>query len=185
MNIVIDLDHTLFDNNVCDITCKEMGVPYIPNNYDLSDLREDVRNKCFDRFKDPIYMGNLEPIHGCYDVLNLWKNIGHKLYCVTLRHNDLIDCTQKMISEHYPMIDETFVYQNSNYNKNEMLLKLEADVFIDDNQYVIKNSLECNLKKCFMISNDTTPYNFGYKFDGVIIVKDIYEIEQIGGLNGI
>jgi len=156
MNIIIDLDNTLFHNRVVNDVCNKYDIPHT-KYYTLQDLPQYAIDECMTMFKDPMIMNYLEPIKGVRERLDSLVSEGHTLYCVTGRNNTMKDGTIEMVERHYPMISKTYIADN--FDKRDIFKQLNADVVIDDHFKFILEALECGVEYVILISNNDTTYN--------------------------
>lgn len=160
MNIIIDLDNTLFYNHVVDTVSALHSIPR-GNRHDLNDMPEHIKQICFNQFKDPNIMGNLQPFVGVYDVVQTLINMGHKVYIVTARDDSLKDVTIAMVEKHLPVGVEVILV--GSYNKHAIYTELKADMVIDDHFHHIQEAKVARVPHVVMISNNLTPYNHEYR----------------------
>lgn len=178
LNIAIDLDNTLFANNIVNDTCDGLGIPR-PYDYMLSDVPEYVRNAIFSKFKDVSLMTSLKPYYGVRDILSHWHAIGlHDLHVVTSRDKLLSIETQSMVYRAYPMIER--VHLVTGYDKRGVFKTIRCSMVIDDNSDIIEQALELGIPNIVMISNEDTLYNHRFidvfKERGVHVVRSIVDI---------
>ena len=76
MRIAIDLDNTLFYNDIVDNITKEYGIPPT-KHYDLRDLPPVAREKCFCLFNDEEAMHGLKPYDMIAEKLQEWVDDGN------------------------------------------------------------------------------------------------------------
>ena len=173
MKIVIDLDNTLFYNNVVDIECAKAGIPRT-TRHDLTDLPYSVMNKCWSEFKNVERMTSLEPIVEALGVDGVLSGAGHYIIVVTSRSKLLEEGTIEMLNKHFPKINELHVIET--YNKQDLYEELVPDVVIDDHSDHIYQALDAGVENVFMVSNANTTYNHsqiqGVLDRGAIVAKD-------------
>ena len=159
MNIVFDLDNTLFHNDVSEIVSREFNVP-LTSYYDLREYSDDAKKRCYEMFNDVDKMCNLIPFDGAYSKLKILYEQGHTLYCVTARTKKHEQGTLAMIKKHYPMISETILCDG--FDKRDAYKQCNADMIIDDNFDFMVQGAEVGIKYLILISNEITKYNHQY-----------------------
>jgi hypothetical protein len=159
MNIVIDLDNTLFYNHIVDFMCASYSIPR-GNRQDLMDLPEEVRSKCFEAFGHAYIMGNLTPFNGAIGVDKTLVDMGHKVYVVTARDGSMKKETLAMVKKYFPHVTKTVLV--GSYDKYDIYKKLKADMVIDDHFHHIQEAKMAGVPHVVMISNPNTPYNHKY-----------------------
>lgn len=165
MKIFIDLDQTLFYNDIIMDTIEELNLSFTREDVDdweMSRLPKCCIDIILQKWKDPNYMCNpqyVKLINGVYDQLSYWKYLCHDLYCITSRDSIIANETKEMIKTMLPQISETIVVNGS---KLEALQQHKPDLLIDDCHYHIMDAMKLGIKG-IMISNRFTPYNFAYR----------------------
>ena len=174
MKIVIDLDNTLFYNDVVDVECARYGYPRT-TRHDLKDLPDFLINKCYDEFKNVERMNSFNPIDDALGVDKMLSDAGHYLIVITSRDKLLEEGTTEMLKTHFPYINELHVIES--YNKQDLYDELVPDVVIDDHSDHIYQALDAEVEYVFMVSNKNTTYNHsevqGVLDRGAIVVKDV------------
>lgn len=179
MNIVFDLDETLFESNVIIDVINKYNIPLTRSDiktWDLVEVPEFCRKEIKERWSLPDYMCNLKPCNGAKQMIyELYRN-GHELYCVTSRDSKIERETKEMVRKVFPEIKETFVV---NGPKIEKLNDLNAELFFDDGPHHCIDA-NCNNIPTIMISNRHTPYNHHMR-NSIKWIKKIADI-NIGDL---
>jgi hypothetical protein len=176
MKIAIDVDDTMFDNDVLNQVLFENGIdPYIKNySWDLHELPENVINELYSRWNNPDYMCCLTPFLGVYKKLIELYEAGHELYALSARNSELRIRTIEMIEFHFVnfyscknlitdlfCIDDSTRDNNKVYGKNAILKSENFDVFIDDSPKYIEAAIsEFPNMKIFLVSNIYTRHNY-------------------------
>jgi uncharacterized HAD superfamily protein len=180
VKIAIDIDDTLFRNDVIPTVIDEFGYdPKLKIEYDfhMLSLPEDVRLECQRRFKLGEYMHNLKPIDGCRDRVQEWADQNHTLFCVTARDPLHTLGTNNMVKQYFPMID--YVILVGDFDKSRTYCKHEFDVVIDDSPDNVQQAIESGIEQVFFISNDKTPYNWRSR-DKFKSIRNVFQVESVG-----
>ena len=162
MNIVVDLDDTLFESNVIMDVVNKYRLPFQRSDiktWELFELPEYCRVEVRKRWNQQKHMCRLIPCEDAVETINTWSNNGHHLYCVTSRSKKIEKETKKMVSHWFPTIKNTYVVEGS---KVEILKELKPDLFIDDGGHHMLDALQLNIN-VVLISNKHTPYNHDYR----------------------
>ena len=183
MHICLDIDNTIVKNDIVENAIKSYNLPE-EYSWDLREFPENIRKECFDKFNDPNIMMNLEPKRGARSKIYRWGLFGYNMTCVTSRSLKLKEITDAFIKTNFPEITNPVIYVENN-SKKETFKKYNFDVIIDDNPFNIEEAISLNcIKKIFLISTKTTPYNH-YLFEqikqrqlypNVFSVKNISEV---------
>jgi len=180
MNIIIDLDNTLFYNHVVDHVCALHSIPR-GVKHDLSDMPPYASEQCFAMFQNTTIMGNLTPFANAYNVVKKMLDMGHNVFIVTARSIDLEMVTIAMVKKHLPK-GVTVVMVGSNC-KYDIYVKLKPDIVIDDHFDHIQQAKMAKVPHVVMVSNDITPYNHVHRECvtnmGGTIVKNIAEFGEL------
>lgn len=156
MNVILDLDNTLFYNDVVDNVCAKHGIPKT-KRFDLTDMPMDAQKECWDGFENVDLMCNLEPFEEAKNIDVFLKNRAHVVYAVSARSLNLEPYTTYMVKRHFPYLDKTILI--GSYDKGALYKSLEADVVVDDHAEHIYQALDAGVKHVYMISNEHTLYN--------------------------
>jgi len=157
LNFVIDLDNTLFYNDIVDKACYEAGVPH-PVNHDLSDAPLSVQDRCWKEFEDENRMCSFEPYADVVGIDKLLKDKGHRVIVLSARSHKMYTRTVQMVKKHYPYVDDIILLQS--YDKGSSYISLNADVVVDDHANHVIQALDVGVKYVIMISNNHTIYNY-------------------------
>ena len=160
MNIIIDLDNTLFYNHVVDTVCALHSIPR-GVRHDLTDLPAYAREECFAMFENHDVMGNLQPFKGAYKVVKKLLDMGHNVFIVTARDSNLEMATVAMVNKHLPKGVKVVIV--GSYNKFDVYKELKADIVIDDHFEHIQQAKMAKATHVVMVSNNLTPYNHIHK----------------------
>lgn len=182
--IGVDLDNTLFANTITETVAGKYGLG-LPTKYDLTCYPDNVREECFELFKDDDAMHNLKPYKGVAEKLLSWAGWGTEIYAITARSLHFTDKTREMVCEHYPMITETFLCES--FDKRDIISDLNLDVYIDDHYDCVLQSAEVGVPQNVLISNSKTPYNYHGKpvidrLRGGFVYESIADINMVGSL---
>ncbi len=178
MNIGVDLDNTLFANIITEVISKKHGLE-LPTDYAMMCYPKEVRDECFEAFKDPSLMHGLTPYMDVAQILQYWVDCGHTIYCITARSVCFTDRTKAMVKEHYPMITETFLCES--FDKREVFKKLDLDMYIDDHYDCILQAVEVGVPSVVLISNKKTPYNY----HGIPVMNRLVRAEAVDSVANI
>lgn len=159
MNIIIDLDNTLFYNHVVDTVCAIHSIPR-GAKHDLSDLPPHIRDECFLRFQNHEIMGTLTPFAGSYNVVKKLLDMGHNVFIVTARGFELEMATVAMVKKHLPK--GVTVVMVGSHSKYDIYVELKPDIVIDDHFDHIQQAKMANVPHVVMVSNNLTPYNHAH-----------------------
>jgi len=159
MNIAIDLDNTLFKNDVVDNICKKYKVEP-PRLYDLTDLPKEVKDECFDAFNDIATMCSLKPFQEGLGIDKDLKDAGHNVYIVTARPENSRTETIKMIETYFSYFDGVYVVPNN--DKRDVYKNLDIDIVIDDHIDYINQAKEVGVGYRILVSTDDTVYNHDF-----------------------
>lgn len=182
MIFAIDLDNTLFYNDIVKNVCSKNNILHDNSHFDLSDLPPKVQKECFKSFNDPKLMCDLKPIPNVSTVLWYWNLNFYNMnyYCVSARSHHLYESTKEMVKTHYPMIKDLILVES--FDKTAVYKQLNPNVVIDDNPEHIKQALNIGIKHNYLISNSDTPYNFKdverLKSRNVKVVSSINKIDS-------
>jgi len=154
MNIVFDLDDTLFHNFLSRDTAKKYGVPQ-SEYFDLRDYHQEALEDWKLKINDLNIMGNLPVIEGSAEIIKKLSK-KHKLYCVSARPMKSYDISLKMIKRAYPQISKLIL----NENKIAVFNYLKPDVVFDDKYENIIAAIKSGVKYAVLISNSNTIHNF-------------------------
>lgn len=172
MKIVVDLDDTLFMNDVVINTTKEFGYTFTRSDiktWNLQEIPQVCKDEIHRRWKDVNYMCTLLPVENSQNIIKQWS-IQHQIYCVTSRKKCVEHSTKIMVKHYFPEIIETYVVEGSKINT---LKKIKPDLFIDDSPYIV-DAIKIGINS-IMISNKYTPYNH-YLRNSVKWVKSLKDI---------
>ncbi len=184
MIIGIDLDSTLIDNPVFDITFKEYNSNLTNENitdWDLTCIPINIRNEIFKRFSNPYYMCNdtITPIKNTKKKLMEWKKENHTLKIITARSKNIRLETRRLVNRLFPKIDK-LIFVELNQSKKNKFKKEKIDVWIDDNPTDCKTAIKMGIDT-YLISNNKTKYNWKLKgYKNIKHVKNIYDIKLNG-----
>ena len=159
LNIVIDLDNTLFYNDIVDRACAKKGIDRT-SRHDLTDLPQDVQEECWANFKDPKIMCSLKPFEDVVGIDKFLKDKGHRVVVLSARSHSLYPGTSQMIRRHFPYVDELMLIES--YDKKSVYMSLNADVVVDDHGEHIVQALDAGVRYVMMVSTDKTRYNHSY-----------------------
>lgn len=171
MNIVFDLDNTMFHNDIVDNACADNGLERT-SRHDLTDLPQHVQERCWAEFKDANIMGSFKPLKGAEGLDVFLEKQGHTIYVVTARSLSLKDATVEMVKRHFPAIKEENILLVESYSKGEVYEQIKADVVLDDHALHIHQAIDVGVPHAVLISNDKTRYNH----------HAIAEVEERGAL---
>ena len=101
MNVIIDLDNTLFYNDIVDKACADAGIERT-SRHDLTDLPIDVQHRCWSDFESVDIMCNLKPFDTAIGIDTFLKERGCKVYIVTARSLNLEEGTVAMVNKYFP-----------------------------------------------------------------------------------
>jgi uncharacterized HAD superfamily protein len=169
MNIAIDLDNTLFHNNIVEDVISELKMDITSYKWDLEELGKEGKDECYKRFKNPSFMCNLKAIKGCKEKIEEWSK-NHTLFCITSRHKSLMENTLKMIRSCYPSIENIVIV--GGFNKLNSFISQNIDVVIDDSPHSVSDALKVDkIKQIYYISNSKTVYNHNFNFENDRVTK--------------
>jgi hypothetical protein len=177
MVIAIDLDNTLFNNNIVELVCMKNDIDP-PEEFDLSDLPEHVQMECWSAFGDIKMMCNLQPFPTSLGIDSQLQLLGHDVVVVTSRSKEMERATIRMLYTHFKEIDDVFVV--GSYDKTEAYNTIKADVVVDDNASHIHQAIDCGVPIPVLISNDKTSYNHSEVDD--VIERGAYVIDNLSEL---
>ena len=163
LNIVIDLDNTLFANTVIDEACDRAGVKRNVR-HDLTDLPKEVQEECWATFKDPKKMCSFEPFDDVIGIDGWLKDRGHRVIVLSSRSHNLYAGTAQMVKRHFPDVDDLVLIES--FDKKQAYIDLNADVVVDDHADHIFQALDAGVQYVMMVSTDRTLYNHDH-IDGV------------------
>ena len=159
LNIIIDLDNTLFCNDIVDKACARKGVEKT-DRHDLSNLPQDVQDECWKNFEDPKVMCSLKPFDDVVGIDKLLKDKGHRVVVLSSRSHNLYPGTVQMMRKHFPHVDEIMLIES--YDKKQAYIDLNADVVVDDHGEHILQALDAGVRYVMMVSTERTKYNHSY-----------------------
>lgn len=159
LTFVIDLDNTMFCNDVVDNACEEAGIPRT-SRHDLKDLPKDVQERCWADFKDQKIMSSLKPFDDVIGVDKLLKDKGHRVIVISSRSHNLYAGTAQMVKRHFPYVDELVLIES--FDKKQAYMDHHADVVIDDHADHVLQALDAGVRYVIMVSNDRTKYNHAH-----------------------
>jgi hypothetical protein len=193
MKIMIDLDDTLFNNNILQSVCDNYGVDI--DDYKItfklknSDLPPYIIDEVNEKFQDPEHMCNLIPNPTVHDFLIDCYSRDITMDIITARSTDLVEPTLDMIYEHFPYQFNEIIFTNGQ-SKIDMILNNRYDVIIDDNSeemMELSNAIydipDYN-PKIFVPNNPNTPHNeidvptMLCGFDNIYLIETLIEIED-------
>ena len=178
--IAVDIDDTLFVNNMVPDIIKEFGLPITTHSWDLHELGEIVLKELYNRFVLPKYMCELKPFDGAIDKMDYWNEQGYKICCVTARKPKIQPETLEMVRRYFPYVEDVYCAESfkSEYHdhkgfvshprfaldagKNAALVANNCHVIIDDGGHNIEASMRVPWIKRYLISNPSTFYNHDF-----------------------
>jgi FMN phosphatase YigB (HAD superfamily) len=191
MNIVIDIDNTLYHLDVIDKVSDLLGLDY---------KTEDVKHWVYDKehingfpkyftdlvysyFDDPKYMGNLDIYLGAKEKLVQWKSEGHNLYIISARKSNVAISTVKMLNRDFGagFFKEIHFVEHKTDAKITLYRDLNIDMVIDDNPIDLEKSCELGIK-VYAINNRYTGYNNIIIDKCLKIYDNIKKVECIGDI---
>lgn len=157
-NIGIDIDNTLFYIPVVEYINAKYGESY--NHFEMNDwsymhLPEHIRQDVFQQFKSPEFMCSLKSIYGTYQTIRDWHSVGHKIFLITKRAENLRRDTYSQIEREFPGLVETVAFVGDD-SKVSALRYFRIDTFIDD--FCVRDGLTLKLDT-WLITNENTAYN--------------------------
>jgi len=181
MKIGIDLDNTILESKLFELTFKHFGKKeMVPEDWEMSNFPKDVREEIYKRFDSPYWMCHkdvVKPIKGSVKTLNGWK-CNNELILITARSKDIRLDTRKMVNRFFPMIDKV-LFVNRGERKINVFKRIGIDVWIDDNHFDCSISAQMGIKT-YLISNRKTKYNrVLLERKDIEIVKNIVEINLL------
>jgi uncharacterized HAD superfamily protein len=178
--IGLDLDNTLAEASIITLAAKEVGLEeysdYTPRDWTSSTFPVILRDRINEMYISNKYMcDNLKIIKGSKELIKKLKNKGHKLIIITARYYKLEKKTRSFIKKNFPEIDEIY-FVDPYETKKGLFKKFKLDFWIDDAPHEIMNSILLGIKS-FMISNETTKYNWHMKkITGLKVIKSVKEL---------
>lgn len=177
MIIGIDLDNTLVctTKKVHKLAARNLNLKKLPpaHDYWYTGWPENIRTEVLRLYRDPEFMGGVEPYTGVKDKLIAWKKEGHTLIILTARSKNIRKVTKSLVNRHFPMID-ILDFVDMGKSKESLFKKYRLNYWIDDNPIDVQNSVKMGIQTC-LISNSDTPYNLDAQgtFKRYASVRDI------------
>jgi len=159
LNVIIDLDNTLFYNDIVDRACDRHGVKH-SHLHDLTDLPQNIQEECWVGFESKNLMCSLKPFPQVVGIDKYLKDHGHKVIIVSARSHNLYTSTYHMLKKYYPYVDSLMLIES--FDKKQAYIDLNADVIVDDHGEHILQALDAGVKYVIMVSNKYTSYNYSY-----------------------
>lgn len=159
LNFVVDLDNTLFYNDIVDRACDRKGVPR-SHLHDLTDLPTDVQDECWEGFESKNLMCSLKPFPEVVGIDKVVKDAGHNFIVLSARSHNLYTPTYHMLKKYYPHTDSMMLVES--FDKKQAYIDLNADVVVDDHGEHILQALDAQVQYVMMVSNEFTSYNYPY-----------------------
>ena len=161
MRIGLDLDNTILESKLFELTFKEFGKKYVhPIDWPMSNFPKNIRDELWKRFNSTYYMCHSDvvaPIKNSIKKLRDWKKEKHELIIITARNKEIRLETRKMINKLFPMITKIY-FVSCGEKKENVLKRLKLDVWIDDNPTDVLSAIKLGIDT-YLISNEKTKYN--------------------------
>jgi FMN phosphatase YigB (HAD superfamily) len=169
LKIGLDIDNTMFHLDVVEKVSSLYNLTYTSSQVNEWDHSNSGLPGFFTRaikrmYREPSYMGSLQPFPGVLNKVKYWKSQGHELYVITARRDEIYYSTMQMLNMHFGsgFFDRIYFvdYNNPSEKKIYFWEKLALDMWVDDNPNDIREALlYTKIKKVFAISNEYTKYN--------------------------
>jgi len=157
MNIVFDLDDTLFFNYSVRDTSLKFKIPR-SEYYDLRDYDEEAYSYWRSLIDSSEYMHSLSvPKKGPALIKELSKN--HEIYCVTARPKNFEAKTKELVKKFYPEIKETFLESD----KENIFRELKINMVFDDKYENLISAKNASVKYNVLISGENNLYNHKHR----------------------
>ena len=168
LNIVLDIDQTMYHLDVIDHVSKLLGLNYktedvlhwVYDKQEVNGFPKHFTDLVFAHFDNAEYMGNLTLYDGVIENVKRWKNEGHNLYVITARQPSVYIATINMLNRDFGVgfFKSIHFVEHKTDAKLVLYKELGIDVTIDDNPIDIYKSCKLGLQ-VFAINNKYTKYN--------------------------
>lgn len=182
LNIGFDLDNTLINFPIIKEICKEYGDPrfnqYTKRDWYCSNFPPKLKQKIHKMYRSTKYMCDIvKPFKGSGKLIRDLKKLGHNVFIITARTQEIRHRTKEIVAQFFPDIDELH-FVDVTGSKKALMKSLNLDYWIDDAPHEIKHAIDLGIK-CIMVSNRCTPYNHEEKNNGEVeCIKRVSELKM-------
>lgn len=178
--IALDLDGCLIGLKAIDLASEFLGYNYKEEDsksWNMEMFPEDLMKKVKEYFSNPVVMcDKVKVIPEAQQKVREWYDKRYDLHIITARVEKIRYKTIEMLAQHYPEIKRVH-FVDYNESKQDILIKIKPDVFIDDGPHNILDAMEVGINT-ILISNKYTKYNHHLRDKSHIKwVKHLGEIE--------